>query len=493
MKRNKFSLSHNVMQTMNMGLLNPIGVVEVNPGDTFQHAVQSLLRLAPLNTPVMHPTHAQIYHFFVPYRLIWDEFEDFITRGPDGDSAPVFPTIEFDAVAAGSLANLLGLPVFSTEAENVGVSALPFRAYALIYNEYFRDQDLIDPIGLDVTSGADTTTNTTLRTAAWQKDYFTSARPWTQKGPEVTIPLTDDAVDVTRKNNAGVHQIFQSGTNTTVATVTGANFQVAGSSLNNGGTNLTINPNGAWEVDLSQVAGVDVNDLRAALALQRFEEARARWGSRYVEYLRYLGVKSSDARLQRPEYLGGGSNTIQYSEVLQTSPESGEGVGNLYGHGIGAVSSNRYRRFFEEHGMVLSFMIVRPVAIYANGLFRMWNRRTFLDFWQPEMEHIGQQQVLNKEVYVGAASPDGVFGYQDKYDDFRRLPSRIAGEFATTLDEWTQARIFSSEPALNADFVNCVPDPRIFQSTDTDQLYCMIRHSIQARRLLAKTGSSFIF
>lgn len=494
MKRSLFSLSHDVYQTMNMGMLNPIGCVDVLPGDTVQHATQSLIRMAPLNSPVMHPTHAKIMHFFVPYRLIFDEFEDFITRGPDGDSVPVWPTIAFDKVDASTLANYLGYPIFDTGAQpSIELDATPFRAYNLIFNEYFRDQDLKNERVIDYSGGLDTTTDVSLAVAAWEKDYFTSARPWTQKGPEVTIPIAGMAPVEMGSANAG--QIVRNADGTLRATTNYLQSNAVNSLLYDvGGGPLKIDPNGTLFANLSDVPGVDINDLRLALALQRFEEARARWGSRYTEYLRYLGVKSSDARLQRPEYLGGGRQTIQFSEVLQTAPDdAGEGVGDLFGHGIAAMSSNRYRRFFEEHGLVMSFMVVRPKAIYADGIPRRFLRRTFVDFWQQELQHIGQQEVQNQEVYALSAQPTGTFGFQDRYDEYRRTESRVAGEFATTLNYWTMARIFDSEPSLNADFVDCIPDPRIFQSTATDQMYVMTRHSMQARRLVAQTGNSFIF
>nr|QJB21671.1 MAG: major capsid protein [Microvirus sp.] len=487
MKRSKHALSYYQNQSMNMGSLTPIGCMEVLPGDTIQHAVRSLVRLSELVSPVMHPVHAKIHHFFVPYRLIWDDFEDFITKGPEGTSNPVYPTISLAGCTASSLGNYLGLPVFSSTRD---VSALPFRAYALIFNEYYRDQDLVDEVDVDFSSGTDTTTNTDLLTAAWEKDRFTSARPWTQKGPEVTIPLAGEAPIVT----SGVAPTFswsnQVNKNMQGIISSGAVYMATGGDSTD---DLVFGDETGLLADLSDVPGVDVNDLRAALALQRWQEARAQYGSRYTEYLRYLGVKSSDARLQRPEYLGGGKQVIQFSEVLGTVNNDDTNLGQLGGHGIASVSSNRYRHFFEEHGIVISFMIVRPIAVYADGIPRMWNRRTMQDFWQMELQHIGQQELQNKEVYADSATPDGVFGFQDRYDEYRRNESRVAGEFATTLDYWNLARKFSAEPALNADFVTCIPDPRIFVSTTTDQLRCMISHSIQARRLVSKVGRNYIY
>jgi len=245
--------------------------------------------------------------------------------------------------------------------------------------------------------------------------------------------------------------------------------------------------------DLSGASAITINALREAMALQRYAEARARYGSRYVEYLRYLGVRSSDARLQRPEYLGGGRQTIQFSEVLQTA-EGTNPVGEMRGHGIAAMRSNRYRKFFEEHGYVISLLTVRPKTIYQQGLFRHWNRRVKEDFYQKELQHIGQQEILNKEVYAPHASPDGVFGYQDRYDEYRRNESLVSGEFRdTTLDHWHMARVFGSTPALNASFVSSVPTKRIFASESTDGLYIMANHSMQARRMVASTGRSFIY
>lgn len=257
-----------------------------------------------------------------------------------------------------------------------------------------------------------------------------------------------------------------------------------------------IDPNGRLRANLTGISAVSMNVLREALALQRFEEARARFGSRYVEYLRYLGVRSSDARLQRPEYLGGGKNTIQFSEVLQqgvTTSGNTLGVGNMRGHGIAGVRSNRFRRYFEEHGLVMSLASVRPKTIYGNGLPRMWNRRVKEDFWQKELQHIGQQEIQNKEVYGAHSNKDGIWGYQDRYDEYRRQESNVAGDFRSTLNFWHMSRDFAADPALNSTFVSCVPTERSFAVPSEDVIYIMANHSIQARRLVAPAGTSYIF
>lgn len=500
-KRNKFSLSHYKLLSCDMGELVPVGLVEVLPGDTFQHAMSALVRVSPLLAPVMHPVKVRVHHWFVPHRLVWDSWEDFITGGPNGFDASTFPTIaEASGFAVGSLGDYLGCP---TGVANFAVSALPFRAYNLIWNEWYRDQDLQTALTISTASGVDTTTSRALQNAAWEKDYFTSARPWTQKGPEVTIPLTGDApVLGIGKQNATFASTgpttFRESDGTTTDYSNYSNINVASPNelfaVQQDGT--TGYPN--IRADLSGVTAASVNDLRLALALQRYEEARARYGSRYTEYLRYLGVRSSDARLQRPEYLGGGKQTIQFSEVLQTSPttdgDDEVGVGNIKGHGIGALRSNRYRRFFEEHGYVITLLSVLPRTMYVQGSPRTFNRRTKEDFWQRELQHIGQQEVLNKEIYAAGASPDGVFGYQDRYDEYRRMESTIGGQFRTTaLDYWHMARIFASAPTLNASFVQSNPTKRINAVQTEDVLWVMCNHSLQARRFVAKTGKSYIF
>lgn len=495
MKRSKFSLSNSKLFTGDMGELIPCGLVEVLPGDSIQQSTSALIRCQPLLAPLMHRVQASIHHFFVPHRLVWPTFEDFITGGPDGMDDSVFPTIELTTTtgAQGTLADYLGVPTVGSG--TLEVSALPFRAYAMIWNEWYRDQDLEQSLVISEADGPDATTNTTLQFRGWEKDYFTSSRPWTQKGPEVSIPLTGDAPVVV--------DTFSGGTTADgkpyVANVTGGPAYQHGYGDTLGANTGLLPPSSASNLfaDLSDVSAATINDLRLAFALQRYEEARARYGSRYTEYLAYLGVRSSDARLQRPEYLGGGKAPVQFSEVLQTSPttdgDDEEGVGNLKGHGIGALRSNRYRRFFEEHGYIISLFSVMPKTMYVQGLPRTWNRRTKEDFWQKELEHIGQQEVLNKELYAAHTTPDGVFGYQDRYDEYRRIENTIAAEMRTTFDYWHLGRIFASDPALNASFVRSNPSKRIFAEQTQDSLWVQVMHSIQARRMLSRSGTSYIF
>lgn len=509
-KRSKFSLSHYRLFSGRMGYMMPIGITECLPGDTFQQATSVFLRCSPLVTPVMHPVHVTVHHWFIPTRLLWDKWEDFITGGPDGMDASIMPTIKAPAeggFAVGSLADYMAVP---SGIPNLEVCALPFRAYALLYNECYRDQDLESELPLSLESGLDTTTNTTLQRCDWARDYFTTARPWLQKGPAVSVPVnqTTDNVNivgngspVTLQYGADAGATVWGTLTADVASAYNANLSLRNNLISAGEGSLYYPPEGSSAgstgLKLSSASGtvgeVDINQLREAFALQRFEEHRALYGSRYVEYLRYLGVKSSDARLQRPEYLGGSRQTIQFSEVLQTAPGGEDPVGALKGHGIGAMRTNRYRRFFEEHGYVLTVMMVRPISVYMQGLSRMWNRRVKEDYYQRELQHIGQQEVLTKELYAGnAEGPTGddvVFGYQNRYDEYRWHESYVSGEFRNILNSWHMARDFANAPTLNADFINAVPTTRIFAAQQNDTLYCMANHSIQARRLMSKYGN----
>lgn len=495
MKRGKHNLSHTRLLSCDLGELIPCGLTEVLPGDTIQHACSALVRASPLLAPVMHPVEVRIHHWFVPFRLIWDDFEKFITGGPDGMDASVFPTRAGTTIVQGSLPNYLGLPVGVVPAHSI----LPYRAYNLIWNENYRDEDLNAPLVNSTASGPDATTQVFLQNCAWEKDYLTSARPWEQKGPTVTIPLGTSAPV---KGLGFVGSITGAAdylryTTPLADDPTALSFATSGGSA---GNQIKVKMTGAGAsskpdvtADLSNASAVTVTLLRQALALQRFEEARARYGSRYVEYLRYIGIRSSDARLARPEYLGGVRQTIQFSEVLQTAPGT-DPVGDLKGHGIAGMRGRRYRRFFEEHGYVMSLLSVRPKTIYMSGMARTWNRRTKYDFFQKELEHIGQQPVLNKEVRAAHATPDGVFGYTNRYDEYRRSESFVAGEFATSLlNYWHLARDFASDPALNSSFTNCVPTERSFAVPAEDVLMIMVKHNMQARRIVGNSSSSYIY
>lgn len=488
MKRFKHSLSNQKLLSMNMGPIVPIGLTEVLPGDSIQQATTVLIRVSPLLAPVMHNVKAHIRHFFVPHRLVWEDWEDFITGGPDGLDSSAFPYVTSPSeggFTVGSLADYLGV---DTGVADIEVSALPFRGMALIWNEYFRDQDLQTEESISVASGEDSTIETLqLYNPSWEKDYFTTSRPWAQKGPSVTVPVERVSSATTWTGyNSGTDNVASNG-GVTIASGTGELTSVSGG--------MSLDPNGGLVSSIPE--------LRTAFALYRYQEARARYGSRYTEYLRYLGVRSSDARLQRPEYLGGGVQSIQFSEVLQTAPDSASGtsgttgVGDLKGHGIGAMRSNRYRRFFEEHGYVFTLIYVRPRNVYAMGTERHWWKRTKEDFYQKELQHIGQQEVFAGEVRAvdGMTTNMAAWGYQDRYAEYMQGFSKVHGEFRTDLDYWHMARIYggSTVPTLNGSFVELLPTERIYADATSDNLWVMVNNSIQARRIVSPNTRSFVF
>lgn len=471
MKRAKHSLSHYKLFTADMGQLIPIAAVPVLPGDTFRHRTSVLVRVSPPVAPVMHPIQVRIHHWYVPNRILWEQWEDFIT----GDNVQVNPPLAtVGATGKGTLHDYFGVP----PVEGLQYDAFPVYAYNKIFNEAYRDQDLVDEVTLG--SGG-------VKRIAWEKEYFTSSRPWAQKGEDVTIPVGSTAPvmqDIAQR-------AFRAGFSDN------NDYDFTGES--NGQANVTANTQSedyetGLYVDLVNSAAVNAREFRAAMALQRYQEARARYGSRYSEYLAYLGVKSSDARLQRPEYLGGGKQTISFSEVLQTvDDETGAErgpLGKLGGHGIAAVRSNAYQKFFEEHGYVITLMSARPKAMYHQGVPKKFLHKTKEDYWQRELQHIGAQQVLNKEVYAQNSPEDEeVFGYQDRYREYREEHSSVSADFRDTFNYWHMSREFGALPALNQQFVECNPTKRIHADQENNTLWCMAHHSIQARRQVAKRAS----
>lgn len=512
MKRSKFSLSHYKLLTCKMGQLVPVSWFEALPGDTIQQAVSALVRCAPLVTPVMHPVQVRFHHWFVPNRLLWTNWQDFITGGADGNNASAHPYIDFGGAApsVGTLADHLGVPTSGTIGR---VNALPFRAYNLIWNEFYRDEDLQSLLNLSLADGADATTSVSVQNISWEKDYLTSSRPWALKGTAVTLPLGTSApvkgigvYGTTGALTAPQNSVRESGGGTRNYAQALEQTNIANDLALEMDSSSTTTAHPTIYADLSAATGIDINTVRHAFAIQRYQEARARYGSRYTEYLRAaFGVRSSDARLQRPEYLGGGRNTIQFSEVLQTGGTSAgaqTGVGQMAGHGITAMRSNRYRRFFEEHGIVMTLMSVRPRTMYSQRMKRAFMRGIGSgsyagstggkeDYFQKELQHIGQQALSGYEV-DSSTNSSVVFGYQDRYDEYRREESQVAGLFRSTLNTWHLSREFGGAPSLNSTFVSCVPSTRVFADTSADNLYVMANQSIQARRLVAREGTSSI-
>lgn len=478
MKRSKHSLSHYKLVTCDMGKLVPVGLVEALPGDTFQHSTSLLLRMSPLMAPVMHPVNIRIHHWFVPNRLIWEGWEDFITGGKDGTGTALpYPTNTAPlTVTVGSPLDYMGVPTGVTFPAGA-INTMPIQAYNMIFNEFYRDEDLVAEKNL---------TDNNLLNIAWEKDYFTAARPWSQKGPSVSVPISGFAPIV------GTGAPTFKSPNNSVGTLSHEASAAGHATYVPVPSDSGVVPmdwdDPQLQADLAAATGGNIIDVRRAFALQRYQEARAMYGSRYTEYLRYLGVTPSDARLQRPEYLGGGKQTVSFSEVLRTGNESSattNPIGEMKGHGIAALRSNRYRYFCQEHGYIVTMLSIRPRTMYTNSLERTWSRRTKEDYYQKELEFIGQQEVYNREVYAAGDANDGeVFGYNDRYQEYRHQYSHITSEFRQLLDYWHLGRKFASLPTLNGAFIECDPSKRIFAEQTQNSCWLMVQHNIRARRLL---------
>ena len=474
-RRNKFSLSNYNLFTGEMGKLIPMQVLEVLPGDTIQCQTRALLRVTPLAAPVMHKVDVRIHHWNVPTRITagnnGKDWEDFITGGPAGTNTDTVPTIPTTGVES-DLMDYMGLPTVA----GVEVSTRPIEAYNFIFNEFYRDQDTVaerDPF------------DTSVANIAWEKDYFTTARPFSQRGPSITIPIGDDApvrsnapegVSMSIINDADTPRFMDSSD----PTLTMGSGPV--------GDPETVR----MFADLAQATGVDAIEFREFFALQRFAEARARYGARYTEYMRYIG-SNYKGTLDRPEYLGGGTKSIDFSEIMQTGPDvTGPeerhefGVGDLYGHGISAMKSNRFRRTIDEHGYIISLLSVRPKAVYSNGIERHWLKQDREDFFQKELEAIGQMEILDNEVFAAPGNDQAVFGFQDRYQEYKWARPHICAEFRNILDYWHMARVFDEQPALNQDFTDCVPTKRIYNEQTTHPLWVMANNQVQARRVVGR-------
>ncbi|MRX90267.1 MULTISPECIES: major capsid protein [Parabacteroides] len=544
-KRNVFNLSYENKLTMNMGELVPIMCMPIVPGDKFRVNTEALVRLAPLVAPMMHRVNVYMHYFFVPNRLVWDQWEDFITKGVDGEDAPVLPflqlqdnlvTTEADFrfyFGDSTLWDYLGLPTVKGIGSKVHeaivngvhfpngfrVSALPFRAYQLIYNEYYRDQNLTDAVPLNLGSGSDNANLanlTYLRRRAWEKDYFTSALPWLQRGPEVTVPINggQTGLDVYYQSpGANKGQVWrdQLGRNWDIgATYDPTLIAYPGQQPNQGQYVATksggtandnrapeLDPNGTFKVDVDEM-GVSIQDLRTSNALQRWFERNARGGSRYIEQiLAHFGVRSSDARLQRPQFLGGGKMPVAVSEVLQTSStDATSPQANMAGHGISAGVNNGFRYYFEEHGYVIGLMSIMPRTGYQQGVPRDFTKFDNMDFYFPEFAHLSEQEIKNQELYVSndPTYNEGTFGYTPRYAEYKYHESEAHGDFRGNMSFWHLNRIFTNKPNLNTTFVECNPSNRVFATsrTNDDKFWVQIYQDVKALRLMPKYGTPML-
>ena len=510
MRRTKFDRSHVYKTTFNSGKLIPVFVDEVLPGDTTRMSVNYFARLATPIKPIMDNIYLDWFFFFVPNRLVWDHWQNFCfeQEDPDDSTDYVIPTVTASANSengyVGSLWDYFGLPV-NTVGNLSGINALPFRAVYLIWNEWFRDENLQKAVKiqkgdtnevLDSSRASDQpswvfTSDTNIVPGlacpprGKRHDYFTSALPWTQKGPGVSIGLAGTAtlVDpspvsgyfVQQSNNSlGAAQLSEDGGVHSVYTGDGTlNYQggysvsIAGHSVNGSGTaTVSAQPGSSWlsksaYADLDSSSIFTINSLRTAFQMQKFYERLARGGSRYTEVLRsFFGVVSPDARLQRPEFLGSFTKMVMVNPIAQTSAtDNTSPQGNLSAYGVTASKFHGFTKSFVEHGYIIGFVCARADLTYQQGINKMWLRSTVYDFYWPTFAHLGEQAIELREIYAqGTEADTTVFGYQERYAEYRYKPSQITGKFRSSvtggnLDLWHLSQFFKNAPTLNEEFI----------------------------------------
>lgn len=590
MKKSKFNLSYLNSTTGDAGRLIPFLLQPTLPNDSFRISLSSFIRAQPMLAPLMHEVKFYTQYWYVPYRIIWDDWESFITGGDGLDQTPAFPVLPANTTfTPGSLGDYFGFPI---NVDCAGISVLPFRAYNEIWNTRYRDEDLQTEKSISYGSGTDNITSLQLLSPSWKRDYFTVARPWTQRGSQISVPIGSASGGSVTKYGAWVFNsgqytstslsptiplevndshtqspeglrwvfsriVFISGTMSytesnknlifrgTVEVRYAAPDEAAGSpsygaehrwynvtitfnmtSANpvkatlqdtpyrnnipslthitsgrniiafrmNPSSNLVTAP---FSQTIQATGSLDIRDLRLASSLQRYAERAAMWGNRYEEFIqREFGIKPRDSRIQRPEYLGGGSGTLQISEVLQTAEGSNTGVGTMRGHGVAGLSQRPIKFRSPEHGLIIGLLSIRPKPVYTQGVNREFLKKSRLDFFTPELANIGMQEVLQRELFVSADNANTVFGYSDRYQEYRYNMPKVTGEFRTTLNFWNMARTFSSPPVINSSFIDMhSSDPafkRPFAIQNKHSYLMMLRNNIKAYRPIPKKAKNIL-